>query len=77
MEGSFRRRVSFLDRARQRGGGDQGNRSNPFSTTMPMLERDILSAVINQWPTTINAELIANAQLVNAQAFWRCLHSAP
>jgi hypothetical protein len=42
-----------------------------------MLERDILSAVINEWPTTINAEPIANAQLVNAQAFWRCLHSAP
>jgi len=42
-----------------------------------MLERDILSAVINKWPTTINAELIANGQLVDAQAFWRSLHSAP
>jgi hypothetical protein len=29
---------------------------------MPKVEMDILSAVINAWPTLINAEPISNAQ---------------
>jgi hypothetical protein len=34
-------------------------------SAMPMVEMDILSAVINTWPTLINAESI-----LNAQPFW-------
>jgi len=59
MEGLVSWKVSLLDRAPQRE-GDGGIAS--IRSAMPMVEMDILSAVINAWPTLINAQPISRDQ---------------